>query len=288
MTGLKPHARELIDAASRHEALPSAERMARVRAGVLRRAAMGGIAVSAGSTSLWAGAAAKVTAWGSGGFAQIAAYVAVGAIAGGAVVELAPRSGGERRHETPAATVVAAPTRVAPIAPRTAPALPPAVEIAPPILPPEGASPSPAPTARQAADVRPPAPLSASTARAEPTAPEPVIAPVAERDPSAPALVKAPDALARQLEALRRMRSDLAARQGARALSLYRESESLFRGGALEPEARAALIAALCELGRTDEARREIDQFQLAFPKSDLARRLSAGCEVIGPSDSPR
>ena len=49
---------ELIDAASRHEALPSRQRMVGVREAVLRRALIGGAVTVAGSTTFLAKAAA--------------------------------------------------------------------------------------------------------------------------------------------------------------------------------------------------------------------------------------
>jgi hypothetical protein len=73
------------------------------------------------------------------------------------------------------------------------------------------------------------------------------------------------DSLSRQLDVLRRMRSALADQQGAQALSLYRENEGWFRGQPLEPEARAALVAALCQVGLRDEALRESERFQRTF-----------------------
>ena len=91
------------------------------------------------------------------------------------------------------------------------------------------------------------------------------------------------ESLPRQVELLRRMRLDLAENRGLSVISLYRANEALFGGGALEPEARAAFIAALCQSGHEQEARRENDRFQQAFPNSHLAQHLAKGC--AGPSE---
>src|SRR5882757_287526 len=85
MSGLGPHARELIDTASRYEALPSDERMARVRSAVLGRAVLGGVALSVGSIGLWA----KGTAWAASGIGSIVTSAVIGAVAGGAVLHFA-------------------------------------------------------------------------------------------------------------------------------------------------------------------------------------------------------
>ena len=90
------------------------------------------------------------------------------------------------------------------------------------------------------------------------------------------------ESLPRQLELLRRMRLDLAENRGLAVISLYRANEALFGGGALEPEARAAFIAALCQSGQESDARRENDRFQQAFPNSHLAQRLAKGCAAPG------
>jgi hypothetical protein len=93
-----------------------------------------------------------------------------------------------------------------------------------------------------------------------------------------PSTTSRAESLPRQLELLRRMRLDLADNRGSSVISLYRANEALFGGGALEPEARAAFIAALCQSGHEQEARRENDRFQQAFPNSHLAQRLAKGC----------
>ena len=75
---------------------------------------------------------------------------------------------------------------------------------------------------------------------------------------------------------------NLAENRGLSVISLYRANEVLFAGGALEPEARAAFIAALCQSGHEQEARRENDRFQQAFPNSHLAQHLAKGCAAPG------
>jgi hypothetical protein len=267
----KIDAQDLIDVVSRYEALPSRERMANVRSAVLRRALVGGVATAAGSTSLLA----KATALGATTAGHIAAYVAVGALAGGTVVGVATMS-----SWLPAKAPVAVTTSVAPPAPIGAPSTPIERRLtnetsSAPIEPPDEA-----PAA--AADLSRSTPRATATFAPQATAPEiprELPSPREIEKESVPMLVAKPaEALPRQLELLRQMRLDLAERRGLHALSVYRENYELFRGGPMEPEARAAFIAALCQVGRTDEANLETARFQAAFPSSHVARRLAAGC----------
>lgn len=266
----KIDAQDLIDAVSRYEALPSAERMANVRSAVLRRALVGGVATAAGSTSLLA----KATALGATTAGHIAAYVAVGALAGGAVVGVATTSS-RLSAKAPIAATAHAPAAL----PGPAPA---AVERRltneTSTAPNERSDEMPA----AAADLSRGTPRAATTFAPQATTPEipqELPSPKGVEKESAPLLAAKPvDALPRQLELLRQMRLDLAERRGLHALSVYRENYELFRGGPMEPEARAAFVAALCQVGRIDEANLETARFQAAFPSSHVARRLAAGC----------
>jgi hypothetical protein len=74
------------------------------------------------------------------------------------------------------------------------------------------------------------------------------------------------------------MRSDLAERRAPHALSIYHQRAAIFRGSPLEPEARSAYIAALCQVGRVADATREVALFRASFPSSHLGDRLANGC----------
>lgn len=296
MSRLGPEARDLIETASRHEALPSKKRLASVRAAVVAHAALGGVAVSATSATVWA----KGVAWLTTGVGAAVTCAAVGAAVGGAV--LVAESTGDARSTVRATAASATPTPATPTLavaePRPAPepeadviAEPrpmaePAVEGSPPPL---AAPPAPSAPRREAAPVAhvPEPSVTPAVARPEPAATSFAndaareVAPSAQQpgagDLGNPAPERA-ESLPRQVEALRAMRAAVARHDGARAISLYRESASWFEGRALEPEARAALVAALCQVGRTDEARRESERLKQAFPSSPLAHRLASNC----------
>jgi outer membrane protein assembly factor BamD (BamD/ComL family) len=94
--------------------------------------------------------------------------------------------------------------------------------------------------------------------------------------------------LAAAIDILRRVRGALRAGQPAEALGLLRGSAALLQSGPLAEEAQAALASALCQLGRTEEARAVIDRFLVAWPASPLAMRLGDGCGALGGTrDTP-
>jgi hypothetical protein len=315
---LKPDTQRLLDAAERHEELPSRERMARVRSAVLRRAALGGASAAAvaSSTTLWA----KAAALGASAAGQVATYAVVGALAGSAVMLAVP-------PPQPATTAAASTRSEAVVSVRasspSAETLPEASKSRDPVLPPRSAPvasalPSGSTTAENtlpsaemgaahddtvlAAD---PVLHEARRGAPPPTSPRLVVTPLTAAPPREPAAMptagqvetpegpplldtRARDALRPQLDILHEMRGDLAAQRGAHALSLYLANESLFRGGALEPEARAALIAALCQQGRDEDASRESAALRQTFPNSHLARSLGAGCRDADRSGRAR
>jgi hypothetical protein len=106
---------------------------------------------------------------------------------------------------------------------------------------------------------------------------------MAEALPAAPMTPPSParpsDDLARQLAYLHAMRAELHAGNAGRALAMSRESEPLFAGSALQAEARAANISALCQLGRAADARAEIARFRERFPSSALLQTVEATCK---------
>ncbi len=74
--------------------------------------------------------------------------------------------------------------------------------------------------------------------------------------------------------------------QAERALVLLEEHARRYPNGALGEEREAARIAALCEVGRTVEARSAADRFLRASPLSPHAGRVRASCGVASPSPS--
>jgi hypothetical protein len=270
MSRTNHRAQDLIDAASRYEALPSPERVAAVRSKVLRRAVVGGIAVGATSTSLLA----KATALGATTLGQVAIFASVGALAGGVVLGATARNVTVPKDTM--ATAAAAPVKPEIAAAPTSTAIITGKVIPTPAAQPirietREASPLPSPVVRP--DEKGTPATSGIGMSNETKAPNDI-----ERYTAPAAPAKSEDALVEQLELLKRMRSDLANRQSQDVLSLYRDNQELFRGGSLEPEARFAVVAALCQLGRIDEANLEARRFQAAFPGSLLARRLASGC----------
>jgi hypothetical protein len=103
-----------------------------------------------------------------------------------------------------------------------------------------------------------------------------------ESAPGKAGLARPSGNLAEQLAYLRAMRTELHAGNAARALELSRESEAIFAGSALEAEARAARITALCRIGRSVEARSAIERFRRSFPNSALLRNVEHGCTIDG------
>ena len=68
-------------------------------------------------------------------------------------------------------------------------------------------------------------------------------------------------------------------KEGARALRILDERRRRFPNGALGEESEAARVFALCEMGRTDEARDVAGRFLREHPRSPLAPRVSRACD---------
>jgi len=137
-------------------------------------------------------------------------------------------------------------------------ARPEAVDLAAPPPPVRAVDPPPAP----AVPVPPPsAPV-----------PAPSIAP--PTPPSPP--VQTPDPLAREVTLVERGQQALTEGRFADALQIAREHRRRFSGGALEEDARALEIAALCRLDRRDDAARAAADLRATAPDSELARALAA------------
>jgi hypothetical protein len=87
-----------------------------------------------------------------------------------------------------------------------------------------------------------------------------------------------PSTLEAETRLLREAEVSLRAGDAQRALALLDEHAARFAGGILQEERAAERILALCALGRTGEARAEVDRFLLERPRSPLADRVRASC----------
>jgi hypothetical protein len=74
--------------------------------------------------------------------------------------------------------------------------------------------------------------------------------------------------------------ADVALRSGdaQRALALLDEHAARFPDGVLQEERAAERVLALCGLGRTSEARADVDRFLRERPRSPLADRVRSSC----------
>ncbi len=66
-----------------------------------------------------------------------------------------------------------------------------------------------------------------------------------------------------------------------RSLALTNEHAERFPSGALAPERDAERISALCSVGRRDEARRQIGEFEARWPSSSLLERVRTSCRGV-------
>jgi hypothetical protein len=138
------------------------------------------------------------------------------------------------------------------------------IEAPTPALPPTPADPPADPPALAPAD--PPTP-----ARAQPDVRAPA------RAPTRPKPIEIDD-LADETELLRAASSALARKDARHALALLDAGTRRFGTGKLGEERDAMHVLALCELGRTTQARREADAFATAHPSSILLARVRAAC----------
>jgi hypothetical protein len=298
MNELSPRARALIESAMLHEEGPSVAELGRVRRSVLSGLAASGAVAGATSTTLLAKAAAAL----GGTAGQVTAYAVAGALAAGGTLAVHETVVGQASRAAmvagsngagatsiahvphwattppPIATVIDESSRsvAAPDVGGTrfeqpnvgGPKLaePTVGSIAAPSIAgmrgaagPIGTAPSAAPDlGSRAAIAWPSGDVESAPGRAAPALPT--------------------GDLAQQLAYLRAMRTELHAGNAGRALDLSRESEALFFGSALEAEARAARITALCRVGQSAEARAAIERFRRSFPNSALLRNVEHGC----------
>jgi hypothetical protein len=252
MSELGPEARSLLDG-GRNGDDPSPADRARLRASVMRAVAAGG-AIGAAATAAEATAAAK-TASGLGLLWKIGGAVLLCAASAGTTVVVIERGA------PPAAP--APPSAVAPVAAPPPPPLP---------APPPAAEPSPRATAAPT-----PRPVPSAERQRDPQLEE-TPPPAAEAPPPAVTAAPAPppDTLAAETQRLREANGALRGGDAQRALALLDEQSA---GGAqLREERAAARILALCDLGRTDEARAQAAAFLQKSPQSPLADRVRKSC----------
>jgi hypothetical protein len=110
-----------------------------------------------------------------------------------------------------------------------------------------------------------------------PASPAKPVAPVSVDSPRASASVGA-TSLAEETRLLHAAQRELARKNTSAALALLDEHASKFPRGALAEERTAARVIALCDLGRTAEARLAADAFVKKSPQSPLVPRLRGSC----------
>lgn len=118
--------------------------------------------------------------------------------------------------------------------------------------------------------------------------PHVVEAPVIKRERSGSASSSAqpsasvlePGKLARETAALRAANEALRGGAAARSLTLLDAFSKEFPGGVLTEEALATRVAALCALGRVDEARTVGTRFVQRYPRSPVAARVRGSCAM--------
>jgi hypothetical protein len=259
MSELSPEARAIALRGARDDGPTTADRE-RVRAAIA--AAIAGGAGIAATSSAAAATTAKTAA--SGSMGAVAAGTGIG-VKVATVVALALGTGTgiyfAQRTETapPAASRVEG--RPAITVTREAPATPPGRAAAPAVR-----------------DVGPeeigegPVAIEAERASAAGTASR---APSEQATPSREALSPELDRERRLLDLAGDAR---AAGNPTRALELLDEHQLLFPAGQLMPEARAARVLALCDLGRADQARAAADDLRRAHPRSPLLPRIERSC----------
>lgn len=283
MKGLGPEARALVEAASRQETLPSAQSLRRVRRSIAYKAMAASAAIATSSATM----GAKAGLLGASVTLQLAALALGGALTGGALIAVsAPWRDAPRPSVSAVASRTVPPAGVASDTPMRAGE-------------PTTSAPSenPAPAASVERDPAEPTVTSRAPTATGPNAVEPRERPLMARAaprPAAPPLEgdapivppARPATLALELSVLRQAREALRAGRGADVLVLLDQYESAFRAGALEEEARTARVAALCQLGREDEARLEMTAIARRWPNSPAATRL--GCtRAEGATRSP-
>ncbi|HEX6273935.1 MAG TPA: hypothetical protein VFZ53_12895, partial [Polyangiaceae bacterium] len=95
--------------------------------------------------------------------------------------------------------------------------------------------------------------------------------------------------LAEETRLLQAAQRELARKNTAAALALLEEHATRYPHGALAQERSAARVLALCDLGRTAEAREAAEAFVRASPQSPLVPRLRGSCALsVAPEHEQR
>jgi hypothetical protein len=115
--------------------------------------------------------------------------------------------------------------------------------------------------------------------RAPAVSAEPVAAPLRSTKPRAPAAsVTAPGASEEAL-LVAAAEAQLRAGHAAAALALYEQHLREYPKGALRHESQSGRVAALCGVGRSAEARAEIERFAVRYPGSPTLLRMQRACD---------
>jgi hypothetical protein len=276
MRDLSPDARRLLDEVAGSDG-PSVARRARVKKRLAAQLAASGVALSAAQLAAAASGAqsavltAAVAAKGALSVGTVALWLAGGALAGALV--MVPMT---LRNNEQVGSAASAPLRAQRVSPTTrelAAALP-RGEPTPPTQneatgalreePPSGVSPSPRREGRPAA-----------------------LALGLGAEKRADGLAAQPNVGA-ETALLESAQRELASGQGERALELLERHEAQFPNAALSEERAFARVIALCQLGRSVEARASAEAFLRLAPRSPLLPRLRNSCAFKGNSQKER
>lgn len=289
MTKLTPSAKALIDDAKGGDE-PSGAARARIRAKLLTQVGAGVATGAAVGSATAAGAAAK-TVLPTGLLVKVLGVLGVaGAIAVGTLVA---RRGSEPEQAAVSIVATASPSSAAREEP---PPTVKSVEARALELSHDGAASGPKPRSPEGpnhdgAESGPkprspswpisttPAAPGPSTMRTSPSASAAHVAP--PREASSAASVSTPAAggsLEAEMELLRKAQAELREGRPESALAALDAHGAEFKDGVLREERLAAHILALCNLGRTSEARAEAQRFLAASPRSPMAERIRNSC----------
>jgi hypothetical protein len=289
MTKLSSGAQALIDAADGGDEPTGADR-ARVRALLVARVAAGAVAGSAVASGVSTASAAAATGAKALSAGVLLKIIASGALVGTTVmgVLFVARSdpGAPGTSQISGASVSIAPS-VTPAAATTglaaredAPTPAASAAAAPAANPPssqerERPESSETPTAHAVSGPHAPARAESRVAerRARETARE-----SAEPSPAPPPSARPPNGIEAETPLLQDAQRALREGRGGAALEILEKHDKTFADGALREERLATRVLALCNLGRTDEARAEAARFLREYPRSPLAARVKGSC----------
>lgn len=284
MSDLSPKARAFLSAHKR-DGEPSAGDEARVRTALAAKLA---IAPAAGLSG--AKLVPKLTLLKGGGVATVAMLVGVAAVVG---ITKQVRSARAHRVIPVAAAVRAQPLPVVevPIArvvelPTAAPALVPTAEPAalvvesPPEMAPVAPRPAPRPVAQAPSVPERVVPETPPTAAPPSAAAPPVVEAPAAPPLSPPPAVAAPT-LEDELRLIGEAQAHLRRHAPNQALTVLDRWEADFaKSGQLAPEAHAARIVALCELGQIEDGRAELQRHRHELVGSPHLHRVERACSL--------